>query len=77
LCIKDPQKRGIGGTPGPTDHSYDRTGCPLHTDLNYFYCPDIQPSNPTNLPLALKTTKNNAAFGAVLIFIEKLTIKLG
>ena len=74
---QDPQKVGISGTTGPTDHSFDRTGCSIHTDLKYQSCPDINPDNPTKLPVALKTVKNCATFDAVLGFIEKLTLKLG
>ena len=32
IVYQDPQKVGIGGPTGPTDHSFNRTGCPLHTD---------------------------------------------
>jgi hypothetical protein len=74
---QDPQKVGISGTTGPTDHSFDRTGCSIHTDSKYQSCPDINPDNPTKLPVALKTVKNCATFDAVLGFIEKLTLKLG
>jgi hypothetical protein len=76
---QDPQKVGIGGTPGPTDHSFNRTGCPLHTDSNYLSRPDICPHHPTKLPVALKTAKNSAGIKvkAVLDYIEEQTTKLG
>jgi len=77
IVYQDPQKVGIGGTPGPTDHSYNRTGCPLHTDSNYISRPDIRPHHPTKLPVALKTAENSAGIKAVLDYIEELTTKLG
>ena len=77
IVNQDPQKVGIGGTSGPTDHSFDRTGRSIHTDLKYQSHPDIHPDNPTKLPVALKKVKNCATFNAVLGFIEKLTLKLG
>ena len=77
IVYQDPQKVGIGGTPGPTDHSYNRTGCPLHTDSNYTSRPDICPHHPTKLPVALKTAENSAGIKAVLDYIEELTTKLG
>jgi hypothetical protein len=77
IVYQDPPKVGIGWTAGPTDHSFDRTACQLHTDLKYQSRPDIHPDNPTNLPVALKKVENCATFDAVLSFIEKLTLKLG
>jgi hypothetical protein len=74
---QDPLKVGIGGTTGPTNHSYDRTGCSIHTDSKYQSRPDIHPNNPSMLPVALKTVENCATFDAILGFIEKLTLKLG
>ena len=70
-------KIGIGGTTGPTDHSFDRTGCNIHTDSNYRPRTDINPNNPSVLPVALNTVENRATFDAVLGFIHKLTLKLG
>ena len=60
IVYQDPQKVGIGGKSGPMDHSYDRTGCSIHTDSNYHSHPDIRPHNPTILPVALKTDQNSA-----------------
>ncbi len=77
IVHQDPQKVGFSGTTGPTDHSFDRTGCQLHTDSKYQSRPDINPKNPTKLPVALKTVENCATFDAVLSFIEKLTLNLG
>jgi hypothetical protein len=77
IVYQDPQKVGIGGTTGPTDHSFDRTGCSIHTDSKYQSCPGINPKNPTKLPVALNTVENCATIDAVLGFIEKLTLKLG
>ena len=74
---QDPLKVGIRGTTGPTDHSYDRTGCSIHTDSKYQSRPDIHPNNPSMLPVALKTVENCATFDAVIRFINKLTLKLG
>jgi hypothetical protein len=45
IVYQDPQKVGFSGTTGPTDHSFDRTGCQLHTDLKYQSRPDINPEN--------------------------------
>ena len=67
----------IGGTTGPTDHSFDRTACQLHTDSKYRSRLDIRPHHPTMLPVALKTDQNSATFDDVLSFIERLTLKLG
>jgi hypothetical protein len=64
IVYQDAQKVGIGGTPGPTEHSYNRTGCPLHTDLIYTSRPDIHPHHPTKLPVALKTAENSAGIKA-------------
>jgi len=77
IVYQDPPKVGIGGTTGPTDHSFDRTACQLHTDSKYQSRQDIHPINPSKLPVALKTVKNSAIFDDVLRFIEKLTLKLG
>jgi hypothetical protein len=66
IVYQSPQKVGIGGTSGPTDHSYDRTRCSIHTDLKYQSRPDIHPNNPTKLPVALKTVENSAAFEGFL-----------
>jgi hypothetical protein len=77
IVYQDLQKVGISGTSGPKDHSYDRTGCSIHTDSKYQSRPDIHPNNPTKLPVALKMVENSAAFEAVLSFIEKLTLNLG
>ena len=77
IVYQDPQKVGIGGKTGPTDHSFDRTSCSIHTDSQYQSCPDSHPNNPIKLPVALKTVKNSAIFDDVLRFIEKLTLKLG
>ena len=77
IVYQDPQKVGIGGTTGPTDHSFDRTGCFIHTDSRYQSRKDIHPNNPSKLPVALKTVENCATFDAVLGFIDKLTLKLG
>jgi hypothetical protein len=77
IVYQDPQKEGIGGTSGPTDHSYDRTGCSIHTDSNYHSRPDIRPHHPTMLPVALKTDQNSVIFDNVLSFIKILTLKLG
>jgi hypothetical protein len=79
IVYQDPQKVGIGigGTTGPTDHSFDRAGCSIHTDLKYQSPPDIHPNKPSELPVALKMVENCATFHAVLGFIEKLTLKLG
>ena len=77
IVYQDPQKVGIGGTTGPTDHSFDRIACQLHTDLKYQSRPDIRPHHPTMLPVALKTDQNSATFDDVLSFIERLTLKLG
>ena len=74
---QDPQKVGIGRLTGPTDHSFDRTACQLHTDSKYQSRPDIRPHHPTMLPVALKTDQNSATFDYVLSFIERLTLKLG
>jgi hypothetical protein len=74
---QDPQKVGIGGTTGPTDHSFDRTGCSIHTDSKFQSRKDIHRNKPSKLPVALKTVENGATFDAVLSFIEKLTLKLG
>ena len=74
---QDPQKVGFSGTTGPTDHSFDRTGCQLHTDLKYQYRPDINSENLTKLPVALKTVENCTTFNALLSFIQKLTLNLG
>jgi hypothetical protein len=77
IVYQDPLKVGIRGTTGPTDHSYDRTGCSIHTDSKYQSRPDIHPNNPSMLPVALKTVENCATFDAVIRFINKLTLKLG
>ena len=77
IVYQEPQKVGIGGTPGPTEHSFNRTGCALHTDSNYLSRPDICPHHPTKLPVALKTAENSAGIKAVLDYIEELTTKLG
>ena len=77
IVYQDPQKVGIGGSTGPTDHSFDRTGCSIHTDSKYQSRPDIHPNNPTKLPVALKTVENSAIFDGFLSFIEGLTLKLG
>jgi hypothetical protein len=77
IVYQDPPKVGIRGTSGPTNHSYDRTGCSIHTDSKYQSRPDIHPNNPTKLPVALNTVQNCATFDAVLGFMEKLTLKLG
>jgi hypothetical protein len=77
IVYQDPQKVGIGGPTGPTDHSFNRTGCPLHTDSNYLSRPDIRPHHPIKLPVALKTAKNSAGIKAMLDYIEELTTKLG
>ena len=77
IVYQDPQKIGIGGRTGPTDHSYNRTGCPLHTDSIYTSRPDICTHHPTKLPVALKMAKNSAGIKAVLDYIEELTTKLG
>jgi hypothetical protein len=77
IVYQDPQKVGIGGPTGPTDHSFNRTGCPLHTDSIYTSRPDIRPSHPTKLPVALKTAENSAGIKTVLDYIEELTTKLG
>jgi hypothetical protein len=77
IVYQDPQKVGPGGTPGPTDHSFNRTGCALYTDSKYNSRPDICPHHPTKLPVALKTTENSAGFKAVFDYIEELTTKLG
>jgi len=77
IVYQDPLKVGIHGTTGPTDHSYDRTGCSIHTDSKYQSRPDIHPNNPSMLPVALKTVENCATFDAVIRFINKLTLKLG
>ena len=77
IVYQDPQKIGVGGTTGPTDHRYDRTVCQLHTDLKYQPRPDIHPQDPSKLPVAPKTVENSAAFEEVLSFIKKLTINLG
>jgi hypothetical protein len=47
IVYQDPQKVGPGGTSGPTDHSYDRTGCSIHTDSKYNSRPDILQHHPT------------------------------
>jgi hypothetical protein len=44
IVYQDPQKVGIGGKTGPTDHSFDRTGCSIHTDSKYQSRPDIHPN---------------------------------
>ena len=77
IVYQDPPKIGIGGAAGPTDHSYDRTGCSIHTDSQYQSRPDIHPDSPSKLPVALNTVENCATFDAVLGFVEKLTLKLG
>jgi hypothetical protein len=77
IVYQNPQTVGIGGKTGPTDHSYDRTCCSIHTDSKYNYRPDIRPHNQTMLPVALKTEKNSTTFDAVLTFTERLTLKLG
>jgi hypothetical protein len=77
IVYQDPQKVGIGGTPGPTDHSFNRTGCALHTDSKYTSRSDICPHHPTKLPVALKTAENSAGIKAMLDYIEELTTKLG
>ena len=77
IVYQHPQKVGIGGTSGPTDHSFDRTGSSIHTDSQYQSRPDIHPNNPTKLPVALNTVENCATFDAVLGFVDKLTLKLG
>jgi hypothetical protein len=77
IVYQEPQKVGIGGTPGPTEHSFNRTGCALHTDSNYLSRPDICPHHPTKLPLALKMAENSAGIKAMLDYIEELTTKLG
>jgi hypothetical protein len=77
IVYQDPQKEGIRGKTGPTDHSFDRTGCSIHSDSKYRTNPNINPKAPANLPLALKTVQNCAIFNAVLGFIERLTLKLG
>ncbi len=77
IVYQAPHRVGIGGTSGPTDHSFDRTGCSIHTDSKYQSLPDIHPNNPTKLPVALNTVENCATFDAVLGFVEKLTLKLG
>ena len=77
IVYQDPPKVGIGGTTGPTDHSYDRTGCSIHTDSKYQSRQDIHPVNPSKLPVALKTVENSAIFDGFLSFIEGLTLKLG
>jgi hypothetical protein len=77
IVYQDPPKVGNLGTSGPTDHSYDRTGCSIHTDSKYQSRPDIHPNHPTKLPVALNTVQNCATFDAVLGFMEKLTLKLG
>ena len=77
IVYQDPQKVGPGGTPGPTDHSFNRTGCALYTDSKYNSRPDIRPHHPTKLTVALKTTENSAGFKAVFDYIEELTTKLG
>ena len=66
IVYQDLQKVGISGTSGPKDHSYDRTGCSIHTDSKYQSRPDIHPNNPTKLPVALKTVENSAAFKGFL-----------
>ena len=71
IVYQDPQKVGPGGTFGPTDHSYDRTGCSIHTDSKYNSRPDIRQHHPTMLP------QNSAILDAVLSFTERLTLKLG
>jgi hypothetical protein len=73
IVYQDPPKVGFL----PTDHSYDRTGCSIHTDSQYQSRPDIHPVNPSKLPVALKTVKNSAIFDGFLSFIEGLTLKLG
>ena len=77
IVYQDPPKVGFLGTSGPTDHSYDRTGCSIHTDSQYQSRPDIHPVNPSKLPVALKTVENSAIFDGFLSFIEGLTLKLG
>ena len=77
IVYQDPHKVGIGGTSGPTDHSFDRTGCSIHTDSQYQSHPDIHPNNPTKLPVALNTVENRATFDAIMGFVEELTLKLG
>ena len=44
IVYQDPQKVGIGGKTGPTNHSFDRTGCSIHTDSKYQSRPDIHPN---------------------------------
>jgi len=53
IVYQDPPKVGFL----PTDHSYDRTGCSIHTDSQYQSRPDIHPDNPSKLPVALNTVQ--------------------
>jgi hypothetical protein len=57
IVYQDPQKVGIGGTTGPTDHSFDRTGCFIHTDSKFQSRKDIHRNKPSKLSVALKTVE--------------------
>ncbi len=61
---------------GPTNHSFNRTTCLLHTDLTYLKRSDIRPDNSTKLPIALNTNINKELLQKVIQYLDDFTAKI-